>query len=128
MGTKLDKMLSRLPAKRRAKIESRAAQLIAEEQTLRDLRKAREMTQDRLAELLNIGQDSISRLEKRTDLHISTLREYVNALGGGLRLIAEFPDRPPVELTGLGDLEEEEAPPKRKPKRSGNSGDSRSHA
>jgi DNA-binding XRE family transcriptional regulator len=127
MGTKLDKILSRLPAKRRAKIENRAAHLIAEEHTLRDLRKAREMTQDRLAELLNIGQESISRLEKRTDLHISTLREYLNALGGGLRLIAEFPDRPPVELTGLGDLEDEEVSPKRKSKRSGTGGDSRSH-
>ena len=127
MGTKLEKIMSRLPAKRRAKVEGRAAQLIAEEHTLRDLRKAREMTQDRLAELLNIGQDSISRLEKRTDLHISTLKGYISALGGGLRLIAEFPDRPPIELTGLGDLEEE-VPPKRKSKRSGTGGDSRSNA
>ena len=102
MGTKLDKMIGRLPAKRRAKIQKRADELIAEEYTLRDLRQAREMTQVRLAELLNIGQDSISRIERRTDLHISTLREYVSALGGGLRLIVEFPDRPPLELTGLG--------------------------
>jgi transcriptional regulator with XRE-family HTH domain len=128
MGTKLDKIMRRLPAKRRAKVEDRAAQLIAEEHTLRDLRKAREMTQDRLAELLNIGQDSISRLEQRTDLHISTLKQYITALGGGLRLIAEFPDRPPIELTGLGALEEEKTPPKRRSKRSGSNGDSRSHA
>ncbi len=127
MGTKLSTVVNRLPVKRRRKIGRRASELIAQEHTLRDLRKARDMTQDRLAELLNIGQDSVSRLEKRTDLHISTLKEYIVALGGGLRLIAEFPDRPPVELSGLGELEEEVVRPRRKIKRSGTGSTSRSN-
>jgi transcriptional regulator with XRE-family HTH domain len=107
MGTTLDKMVKRLPPARRAKIEARAAELIAEEMTLRDMRKAREMTQERMADMLDIGQDSVSRLEKRSDLLLSTLRDYVRALGGRLRLIAEFPNRPPVALTGLTDVDRE---------------------
>ncbi len=52
-------------------------------------------------EELGIGQDGISRLEKRSDLLISTLRGYVEAMGGKLRLVAEFPNRPPIMLSGL---------------------------
>jgi DNA-binding XRE family transcriptional regulator len=59
------------------------------------------MTQARMAELLGVGQDSISRLEKRSDLLLSTLRDYVAAMGGNLRLMVEFPDRPPVSLSAL---------------------------
>ncbi|MEH2059264.1 MAG: helix-turn-helix domain-containing protein [Nostoc sp.] len=76
--------------------------------TLRDVRKARELTQERMAELLGIRQDSISKLEKRTDLLLSTLRSYLNAMGGSLQLIVEFPDRPPVVITGLAELDEKE--------------------
>ena len=52
----------------------------------------------------------MSRLEKRSDLLISTLRGYVKAMGGQLSLVAEFPDRPPVVLTGIADLDKEEPP------------------
>lgn len=76
--------------------------------TLRDVRKARELTQERMAELLGIRQDSISKLEKRTDLLLSTLRSYLNAMGGELQLIVEFPDRPPVVITGLAELDDED--------------------
>lgn len=99
--TTLDQMMERLPPERRARVEARAAELIAEEMTLRDLRKARKMTQQRMAELLGVGQDSISRLEKRSDLLLSTLGGYVAAMGGRLRLMVEFPDRPPVSLSAL---------------------------
>jgi DNA-binding XRE family transcriptional regulator len=95
-----DKMRA-LPPKRRAKVEARAAELIAEEMSLRDLRKAHELTQTRMAEALGMGQDGISRIEQRSDLLLSTLRSYVEAMGGQLRLIAEFPDRPPVHLAGI---------------------------
>lgn len=88
---------------RRARIEARAKELIAEELTLQDLRKAQKLTQERMAELLGIGQDSVSRLEKRSDLLISTLRSYVAAMGGNLRLIVEFPDRPPVDISSLAE-------------------------
>jgi len=104
MPTTLKDMMDRLPAERRKKVDARAAELIAEEMTLRDLRKARDLTQERMAELLGIGQDSISRLEQRSDLLLSTLRSYVSAMGGTLELVACFPDRPPTvisHLTGL---------------------------
>ena len=101
MTVSLEKMLAELPADERARIEERAKQLIAEEMTLRDLRKARSLTQERMAELLGIGQDSVSRLEKRSDLLLSTLRGYVAAMGGDLRLIVQFPDRPSVDLSSI---------------------------
>jgi transcriptional regulator with XRE-family HTH domain len=62
------------------------------------LRRARKLTQTHLAEVLGIGQDSVSRLEQRGDLLVSTLRGYVEALGGRLSLVAEFPNQAPVIL------------------------------
>jgi DNA-binding XRE family transcriptional regulator len=93
--------LNQLPADRQQKIHARAAELIAEEMSLRDLRLARQLTQEKLAELLQIRQEGVSRLEKRSDRHLSTLRDMVQAMGGELRLIVEFPDRPPVVLSGF---------------------------
>jgi transcriptional regulator with XRE-family HTH domain len=80
-----------------------AAELIAEELTLREVRRARRLTQARLSKKLKIGQEGVSRIEKRTDLYISTLRGYVEGVGGKLKLVVELPDRPPVLLTGLGE-------------------------
>jgi len=88
------------PAQRR-KVEARAARLIAEEMTLRELRRARKITQQKIAKSLNIGQEGVSKIEKRTDLLISTLRKTVEAMGGRLSLVAEFPDRAPVILSGI---------------------------
>jgi len=105
MGKTLEEKLAGLPATRRAKIKARTAALIAEEKSLRDLRRARTLTQKRVAKKLGIGQESVSKLESRSDLMISTLRNYVEAMGGHLNLIAEFPDRPPVALSGLGDVD-----------------------
>ena len=100
-------VMNTLPAERRAKIEARAEELIAEEMTLRDLRKARDLTQERMAELLGVGQDNISRLESRADMLLSTLRSYVTAMGGSLDLIVRFPDRPAVALSALFGKEED---------------------
>lgn len=97
----LKDIMNSLPAERREKIETRAEELIAEEMTLRDLRKAQYLTQERMAELLGVGQDNISRLESRTDMLLSTLRSYVSAMGGSLDLIVRFPDRPAVTLSAL---------------------------
>ena len=63
------------------------------------------LLQEKMADELGIGQDGISRLEKCSDLLISTLRGYVEAMGGKLRLVAEFPNRPPVMLSGLTTVE-----------------------
>ena len=100
-----DGKMKKLSAARRKKVEPRAAQLIAEEMSLRDLRKALSLTQERVAERLKLSQDRISRLENRTDLLISTLRRYVIAMGGNLSLVAEFPDREPVILSGLATID-----------------------
>src|SRR5438034_9476602 len=97
-----DKIRKLRPAQRK-KVEARAAQLITEEMTLRELRKARKLTQVRIAKALGITQDSVSRLEKRSDLLLSTLRKTVEAMGGNLSLVAEFPDRDPVVLAGISD-------------------------
>lgn len=104
MATTLKDKLNRLGAQRRKKVEARAEALIAEEMSLRDLRQAHELTQERMSEVLGIGQEGVSRLEQRSDLLISTLRGFVKAMGGELRLIAEFPDRPPVVLSGLAPM------------------------
>lgn len=107
MATTLDQKMKRLGAARRKRIEARAAALIAEEMSLRDLRQALKLTQESLAETLGIGQDGVSRLEKRSDLLLSTLRGYIEAMGGSLSLVAEFPDRKPVILSGLAGVETE---------------------
>jgi len=95
---------------RRKKIEDRAAQLLAEEMSLRELRRAHKLTQERIAETLGIGQDQVSRLEQRSDLLISTLRSYVEAMGGRLTLVAEFPDHKPVVLSGIAALDTDSTP------------------
>ncbi len=110
--TTLTERLDRLPPARRKKVEERAKALIAEEMSLRDLRKARKQTQVRVAQELGINQENVSRIEKRSDLLLSTLSGYVEAMGGTLRLVAEFPDRPPVALTGIAALDKEDSPAK----------------
>ena len=101
MPVNVNDKIRKLSPARRKKVEARAKELIAEEMTLRDLRKARKLTQVRMAKALGVTQDSVSRLEKRSDLLLSTLRKTVEAMGGTLSLIAEFPDRPAVVLSGI---------------------------
>ncbi len=114
MGRTLDQVLAKLPAARRAKIEARVVEIIAEEKSLQDLRKAMNKTQIAMARKLKVGQDSISRLEHRADMLLSTLGEYVEALGGRLHLVVEFPDRPPVRLPELGTIANRDAASPRK--------------
>lgn len=99
MARNLEQVLAKLPAKRRAKVEQRAAELA----TLKDLRQAAERTQEELATALGVGQDTISRLEKRSDMLLSTLKRYVEAMGGKLNLIAKFPNRPPVTIEQIAE-------------------------
>ena len=101
MSVNIRDKIGKLNTVRRKKVEDRAAELIAEEMSLRDLRKARKLTQARVAKVLGVTQDSVSRLEKRSDLLLSTLRKTVKAMGGDVRIIAEFPDRAPVVLSEL---------------------------
>jgi transcriptional regulator with XRE-family HTH domain len=114
MAIGFDKLMERLPPERQERINARAEVLIAEELTLRDLRKAHDLTQEHMAQILKIGQDSVSRIEQRSDLLLSTLRNYVAAMGGTLELVARFPDRPSVTIAGLTTLTLQEESPKRK--------------
>jgi transcriptional regulator with XRE-family HTH domain len=111
----LDQIIASLPADRRAKIAERTRKLIAEEVALRHLRQARNLTQQRMAELLHMKQASISKIENRSDMLLSTLRSYVEAMGGSLRLVLEFPDGV-AELSSLGEAPDIEATPRVKTK------------
>ena len=114
MTVSYEQMLAGESEETRAWVKERAAVLIAEEMRLRELRRLRRLTQARLSKKLNIGQEGISRMEKRTDLYISTLRSYVEGVGGKLSLVVEFPDHPPVILAGLGMDYEDSASKRRK--------------
>ena len=98
MARKLDDVLAALPKERQQRVHARAMELA----TLKDLRLAAQQTQEQLAAMLGVGQDTISRLEKRSDMLLSTLRHYVESMGGKLELVAHFPNRPPVVIEHLG--------------------------
>jgi transcriptional regulator with XRE-family HTH domain len=108
----LEQKLKEISPKRQAKIKVRTRELVAREMSLRELRHAVNKTQKTVARTLNMGQDGISRLEKRSDLLLSTLRNYVEAVGGSLTLVAQFPDKEPIAIGGFGEIvapEEEKA-------------------
>jgi predicted DNA-binding protein (UPF0251 family) len=93
-----DEVLSRFPPERQAKINARAIQLIAQEVGLSDLRKAQHLTQEEVAERLGGKQVHISRFEKRSDVKLSKLRDYIEAIGGTLDLLVTLPDGVPFRL------------------------------
>ncbi len=115
MPTTLKTKMARLRPERRERIEAETERLHQEYLTLQQLRKAKALTQAQLAETLGIRQATIAKMEKRSDLMISTLRSYVEAMGGRLSLIVEFPDRLPVHLGGLGDVEQPPSSTGRRP-------------
>jgi transcriptional regulator with XRE-family HTH domain len=112
----LSEVMKELPKKRRKRIEAETAQEAARIMSLRDVRKAFNKSQEDLAKALDMEQESVSRIERRADLLLSTMRKYVAAMGGDLKLIAEFPNRPAIRIDTLGMLKEEkeEAAPARK--------------
>jgi transcriptional regulator with XRE-family HTH domain len=113
----LEEMLATESEEFRQSVKQRTAELIAEEMSLREMRRLRKVTQARLSKKLKIGQEGVSRIEKRTDLYLSTLRSYVEGLGGKLSLTVEFPDRAPVVLSGFGEGSEASKPGKQSAKR-----------
>ena len=105
MGLNVEDVIAGLDPAERRKVEELAAEFISEEMTLCELRKARHLTRVSVARELGVSQDAVSRMEQRSDLLLSTLRRTVEAMGGSLSLIARFPDRPPVELSGIAERE-----------------------
>ena len=94
--------IAALPAEQPAAVAPCAEGLIAQELSLRDLRRALGLTQTELARRLNKGQEVVSRIEQRQDLLLSTLRSYVGSLGGELELVCRFTDRATVRIKTAG--------------------------
>jgi transcriptional regulator with XRE-family HTH domain len=103
-GTSCLPIAAQRPAPAQAGVEARAAELIAEELSLQELRKAMRLTQAELAKRLGVRQDTISRAEQRADMLLSTLQSHVEAMGGRLALVAELPNCPPVRIKTLSTL------------------------
>ena len=91
MTYKFSELEAKMSPERRAKIEKKVKKALAE-MPLSELRNARGLSQKMLAEALHIQQPAIAKLEKRTDMYISTLRSHIEAMGGELEVIARFPD------------------------------------
>lgn len=94
----MDDFAKTLPADLRKEIEAGTRELIAEEHSLRELRAARDRSQQQMAERLGVNQAAVSKLERRADMYVSSLRQYIEAMGGELEIVARFPDRPPVRI------------------------------
>ena len=103
-GPILQEIWDNLPEARKARILARTEDLEAEYLTLQELRKEAGLTQASVSEGLDMPQSNVSRLEKGSDMLLSTLRNYVEAVGGKLNLTVELPNKPPISLAGLGDL------------------------
>jgi transcriptional regulator with XRE-family HTH domain len=103
-GPVLQEMWDKLPDERKRRIAAQAENLRAEYLTLQELRKEAGLTQVSVSEILGIPQSNVSRLESSSDMLLSTLRSYVEAVGGKLNLVIELPDKQPIELGGFGDL------------------------
>ena len=88
---KWETLRSKLSPEQRERSQ-RLARKMLEEMPLHELRRARQLTQEQLAEALGMDQGNISKLERRTDMYVSTLRKFIEALGGQLEVIARFPE------------------------------------
>jgi len=99
---KLEDVLAQLPATQRRAVDRRADELMAEEMSLRELRRALQLTQSAVAAALDKGQHEISRIEQRGDMLLSTLTGLVEAMGGELELVCRFKNRAPVRLVKPG--------------------------
>jgi len=91
MARNFNELRARMSPERRARVEARVKEAI-KAMPLDELREARELTQNQLAQSLNVSQGAISKVERRTDMYISTLRSYVRAIGGDLQIRAVFPE------------------------------------
>jgi DNA-binding XRE family transcriptional regulator len=104
MGRNLKQIIAELPPERQQRIEARYQDLKHEVEGLRELRQIAGKAQTDIAAALNIKQPSVSKIEKHADMYLSTLRSYVEAVGGKLELIVTLPDRPAMRINGLGEV------------------------
>jgi hypothetical protein len=99
---RFSELVARMPSKRQARIQG-LAKAMRQDMSLAQLREARSLSQAALGEILHVGQPAIAKLEKRADLYVSTLRRFIEAMGGELEIVARFPDRD-VRIRNFGDL------------------------
>lgn len=105
MVVTLKKVLDSLPPERRAEIGRRYEELVNEVESLKELRQLSELSQAKIADTLKISQPAVSKIEKQTDMYLSTLRGYVEAMGGELDVIVRLPNRGPVKVKSLEDID-----------------------
>jgi hypothetical protein len=103
MARPLTRIVSALPPRRQRRIEKRSQELNQEIESLRELREITGKAQIDVAAALKIKQPSVSKIENQADMYLSTLRGYVEAIGGELELVVRLPERPLVRLYRLGD-------------------------
>jgi len=103
MAKKFADLRAKMSPQAQARVEAKAQELLAE-MPLNELRQARGLSQKMLAELLHVQQPSIAKMEKRTDMYISTLRSHIEAMGGQLEVIARFPDGS-VKISNFAEIE-----------------------
>lgn len=96
------KLRERLSPEAKAKAEAEAEKL-REEMELAEIRRALKLSQEELAQTLQVGQAAVAKLEKRTDMYVSTLRRFIEAMGGELEIVARFPDHE-VHIKNFSDL------------------------
>jgi transcriptional regulator with XRE-family HTH domain len=120
MTVSLEEMLAEESEESRARIQQLAQEMRAE-MNLREVRRLRKLTQAKLSKKLKIGQEGVSRIERRSDMNLSTLRSYVEGLGCKLRVMVELPGQPPLILSGLGS----DGGPKKPKRKAANSAKSR---
>lgn len=101
MSISINKVIQALPQKRQKKINAKAKQYIAEFNTLQELRRELGITQLTMADRQGVNQVNISNLEKRKDMHLSTLRKYVEALGCKLEINIRMPDDRIVRISNI---------------------------
>lgn len=102
MAKKFSDLRARMTPESRARAAAKAQTLLAE-MPLSELRQARGLSQKMLAEVLHVQQPSIAKIEKRTDMYISTLRSHIEAMGGQLEVVAHFPEGT-VKINNFADL------------------------
>jgi len=104
MRNDLEETLASFTPADRAEIERKGRRIADHDRALADLREIRRMSQQQLAERLGVEQSAVSKIERRSDLYMSIVRKYVEAVGGKLEIVARFPDLPPVRLKQFGSL------------------------
>ena len=102
MANKFADLRAQMTPESRARAEAKAQAMLAE-MPLNELRQARGLSQKMLADVLHVQQPSIAKIEKRTDMYISTLRSHIEAMGGQLEVVARFPDGA-VKISNFSDL------------------------